>query len=116
MRTATTIEASGAPWGETVEFVVEAEGLGLDVCWVAEAWGSDAPSPLGYLAARTHRLLLGSGVIQVGKPKFIVWFHHLLSVWRLQPDNSKPNVPRDIASVALRVRRRPSRCSTITPS
>ncbi|GAA4861723.1 LLM class flavin-dependent oxidoreductase [Actinomycetospora straminea] len=66
MRTATTIEASGAPWAETVDFVVEAERLGLDVCWVAEAWGSDAPSPLGYLAARTHRLLLGSGVVQVG--------------------------------------------------
>jgi probable F420-dependent oxidoreductase len=66
MRTATTIEASGGPWGETVDFVVEAERLGLDVCWVAEAWGSDAPSPLGFLAARTERLLLGSGVVQVG--------------------------------------------------
>jgi F420-dependent oxidoreductase-like protein len=66
MRTATTIEASGAPWRETVDFVVEAERLGLDVCWVAEAWGSDAPSPLGFLAARTERLLLGSGVVQVG--------------------------------------------------
>ena len=66
MRTATTVEASGAPWAETVDFVVEAERLGLDVCWVAEAWGSDAPSPLGYLAARTDRMLLGSGVVQVG--------------------------------------------------
>jgi F420-dependent oxidoreductase-like protein len=33
---------------------------------VAEAWGSDAPSPLGYLAARTSTILLGSGVIQLG--------------------------------------------------
>ena len=46
--------------------MVEAERLGLDVCWVAEAWGSDAPVPLGYLAARTSRMLLGSGVLQVG--------------------------------------------------
>lgn len=30
------------------------------------AWGADAPSALGYLAARTERMLLGSGVIQVG--------------------------------------------------
>ena len=66
MRTATTVEASGGGWREIVEFVREAEGLGLDVCWVAEAWGSDAPSALGYLAARTERILLGSGVIQVG--------------------------------------------------
>ncbi|MFG3091678.1 LLM class flavin-dependent oxidoreductase [Streptomyces antibioticus] len=66
MRTATTVEASGGAWGEIVEFVVEAEKLGLDICWVAEAWGSDAPSPLGYLAGRTERILLGSGVIQLG--------------------------------------------------
>src|SRR5882724_8123841 len=63
MRTATTIEASSGK--DAVEFAVEAERLGLDVCWVAEAWGSDAPSPLGYLAARTDRMLLGSGVIQL---------------------------------------------------
>jgi len=67
MRTATTIEASQpGTWGETLDFVLEAEKLGLDICWVAEAWGSDAPSPLGYLAARTDRLLLGSGIIQLG--------------------------------------------------
>src|SRR5580700_7464142 len=64
MRTATTIEASAGK--AAVEFAVEAERLGLDVCWVAEAWGADAPSPLGYLAARTERMLLGSGIIQLG--------------------------------------------------
>ena len=66
MRTATTIEASSGPWRDTVDFAVEAEKLGLDVCWVAEAWGSDAVSALGFLAARTDRMLLGSGVLQVG--------------------------------------------------
>ena len=66
MRVATTVEASQQPWQEIYEFVVEAEHLGLDICWVAEAWGSDAPSVLGFLAAWTDRLLLGSGVFQVG--------------------------------------------------
>lgn len=66
MRTSTTIEASGGTWRETVDYVTEAEKLGLDICWVAEAWGSEAPSPLGYLAARTERMLLGSGIIQLG--------------------------------------------------
>ncbi len=67
MRTATTVEASGGDsWQEQVEFVVEAEKLGLDVCWVAEAWPSDAPSALGYYAARTDRILLGSGIMQLG--------------------------------------------------
>jgi F420-dependent oxidoreductase-like protein len=65
MRTATTVELSGEV-GEVVDFAVEAEKLGLDVCWVAEAWGADAPSALGFIAARTRRMLLGSGVLQVG--------------------------------------------------
>jgi F420-dependent oxidoreductase-like protein len=66
VRTATTVEAASGDWRETAEFVGEAEKLGLDICWVAEAWGSDAPSALGYLAARTQTMLLGSGVIQLG--------------------------------------------------
>ncbi|MFR9768345.1 LLM class flavin-dependent oxidoreductase [Nocardia sp. SC052] len=66
MRTATTIEASGANWPDLVEFVVEAEKLGLDICWMAEAWGSDAVTPLGFLAARTERMRLGTGIIQLG--------------------------------------------------
>jgi F420-dependent oxidoreductase-like protein len=67
MRTATTIEASSFQrWSDGRDFVVEAEKLGLDICWVAEAWGSDAPSAIGYYAACTDRILLGSGVIQVG--------------------------------------------------
>ncbi|MFI5563951.1 LLM class flavin-dependent oxidoreductase [Amycolatopsis japonica] len=65
MRTATTVEASRG-LRETLDFVLEAEKLGLDECWVAEAWGSDAPSVLGYLAARTERIRLGSGIIQLG--------------------------------------------------
>jgi F420-dependent oxidoreductase-like protein len=65
MRTATTVELSRAA-DEVAQFVVEAEKLGLDVCWVAEAWGADAPSALGYLAARTDRMLLGSGILQLG--------------------------------------------------
>jgi alkanesulfonate monooxygenase SsuD/methylene tetrahydromethanopterin reductase-like flavin-dependent oxidoreductase (luciferase family) len=42
MRTATTVELSGTGRvvPEILEFVVEAEKLGLDVCWVAEAWAS----------------------------------------------------------------------------
>jgi F420-dependent oxidoreductase-like protein len=67
MRTATTVEASGfGTWSQQADFVVEAEKLGLDICWVAEAWGSDAASALGFYAARTERMLLGSAVMQVG--------------------------------------------------
>lgn len=66
MRAATTVEGSGGESFRAVtDFVVEAERLGLDVCFVAEAWGSDAVSVLGFLAARTERLLLGSGILQL---------------------------------------------------
>jgi F420-dependent oxidoreductase-like protein len=66
VRTATTLEASSGSWSETSQLALEAEGLGLDVCWVAEAWGSDAVSFLGWLAGRTSRMALGSGILQIG--------------------------------------------------
>jgi F420-dependent oxidoreductase-like protein len=45
--------------------VAEAEGLGFDSVWVAEAWGTDAVSVLGWLAARTERIRLGSAIMQM---------------------------------------------------
>jgi F420-dependent oxidoreductase-like protein len=66
MRTAIQLSADDRGWPSQVDFVVEAERLGVDMVWVAEAWGADAASPLGYLAARTERMLLGSGIFQVG--------------------------------------------------
>jgi F420-dependent oxidoreductase-like protein len=53
-------------WERAVDFVVEAEKLGVHSVWAAEAWGSDAVSPLAYLAARTSTIKLGSGIIQAG--------------------------------------------------
>jgi F420-dependent oxidoreductase-like protein len=66
MRIAVQLSADADRWPEQVDYIVEAEGLGVDACWVAEAWGADAVGPLAYLAARTERILLGSGVFQLG--------------------------------------------------
>lgn len=52
-------------WPDTVDFVREAEKLGVDFCWSAEAWGQDAVVPLAYLAACTSKMLLGSGIMQI---------------------------------------------------
>lgn len=49
-----------------VTFVVEAERLGADSVWVAEAWGHDAFTPLAYLAGRTERIRLATGIAQLG--------------------------------------------------
>ena len=43
----------------------EAEQLGFAVCWVAEAYGSDAATTLAWLASQTSRIGLGSGVFQI---------------------------------------------------
>src|SRR5947208_9466941 len=45
--------------------VQEAERLGFDSVWVAEAWGTDAVSVLGWLAAATTRIKVGSAVMQI---------------------------------------------------
>jgi len=50
---------------ELVELACEAERLGYDSVWTAEAWGTDAVSVLGYLAAKTTKLALGAGIMQI---------------------------------------------------
>ncbi len=53
-------------WASSVDYVIEAERLGVDSVWTAEAWGYDAATPLAYLAAKTNKIRLGSGILQVG--------------------------------------------------
>jgi F420-dependent oxidoreductase-like protein len=52
-------------WPEVVRYAVESERLGADFCWSAEAWGQDCVAPLAYLAARTERMRLGTGIMQI---------------------------------------------------
>jgi F420-dependent oxidoreductase-like protein len=48
-----------------LEQVTEAERLGYQVVWTAEAYGSDAATPLAWLAGRTSTIELGSAVFQI---------------------------------------------------
>jgi F420-dependent oxidoreductase-like protein len=57
--------ASGADWPVVEQFALASEELGADFCWSAEAWGQDAVAPLAYLAARTRRIRLGTGIMQI---------------------------------------------------
>jgi F420-dependent oxidoreductase-like protein len=57
-------------WGagpdpDTAERVAAAEDLGFDSIWTAEAYGSDAFTPLAWLGARTSRVRLGTSVVQI---------------------------------------------------
>jgi len=55
----------GLPFADALELTQRAEALGLDSVWVPEAWGTDAISLLGALAARTERIRLGTGIVNV---------------------------------------------------
>ncbi|WP_153502976.1 LLM class F420-dependent oxidoreductase [Cumulibacter manganitolerans] len=57
-------------WGSgndrtNIDLAVEADRLGFDVVWAAEAYGNDVVSTLAYVAARTERIDIGSAVMQI---------------------------------------------------
>src|SRR5260370_33974860 len=56
---------SGAELRVPVALVERAEALGYDSVWTAEAYGSDAVTPLAYLAGKTERIKLGTAVMQI---------------------------------------------------
>ncbi len=48
-----------------LEPILEAERLGFDSVWTAEAYGSDAISPLAWIGARTSKIRLGTAIMQM---------------------------------------------------
>ena len=57
-------------WGaqpprDPIGIAQEAERLGFDSVWTAEAWGSDAFTPLAWIGAHTSRIKLGTAVVQI---------------------------------------------------
>src|SRR3954451_24225756 len=55
----------GMTAGEQLELVLEAERLGYDSLWTAEAYGSDAATILAWVAQATSRIKLGSAIFQM---------------------------------------------------
>jgi F420-dependent oxidoreductase-like protein len=64
MRLGMAIDYTREPLAQ-VDGLLALEDVGLDVAWVPEAWGYDAPSLLGFLAARTSRMSIAAGVLPV---------------------------------------------------
>jgi F420-dependent oxidoreductase-like protein len=56
---------SGAQFSLDINRVKEAESLGYDSVWTAEAWGSDAVSPLAWIAGQTSKIRLGTSIMQL---------------------------------------------------
>ena len=55
----------GAQAEDHLDLVLEAERLGFDSVWTAEAYGSDAIAPLAWLGSRTTRITLATGLCQL---------------------------------------------------
>lgn len=56
---------NGEDWDELVQYTIDADRMGVDYVWSAEAWGMDAIVPLAYMAAVTKNIKLGTGIVQI---------------------------------------------------
>src|SRR6185503_16283006 len=65
MRLGLMVGYSGAQLSLDMDLIKEAERLGFDSVWSAEAYGSDAVTPLAYIAAQTTKIKLGTGIMQL---------------------------------------------------
>jgi F420-dependent oxidoreductase-like protein len=65
MKLGLSIGYSGAELKVPVEMVQRAESLGYDSVWTAEAYGSDAVTPLAFLAGKTQHIKLGTAIMQL---------------------------------------------------
>ncbi|HET7340263.1 MAG TPA: LLM class F420-dependent oxidoreductase [Methylomirabilota bacterium] len=65
MRLALNLNYSGAGVSLDMGKILEAERLGYDSVWTAEAYGSDAVTPAAWIAARTERIRVGTGIMQI---------------------------------------------------
>ena len=64
MQLSTPLQYDGNPRA-TADQIAELEKAGLDMVWVAEAYGYDSPTLMGYLAAKTERLQIAAGILNV---------------------------------------------------
>ena len=65
MRLGLLLGYSGGRFTVDIDLVRHAEAAGFDSVWTAEAYGSDAATPLAWIAAQTERIKLGTGIMQI---------------------------------------------------
>ena len=65
MKLGLSIGYSGSRLRIPIDLIKLAERLGYDSVWTAEAYGSDAITPLAWIAAQTERIRLGTGIMQL---------------------------------------------------
>ena len=113
---------------ESADFVADLERAGLDIVWVAEAYGYDGPSQMGYIAAKTQRIEIGSAILPIysrtpallaqtaagldalSEGRFILGLGasgpQVIEGWHAVPYNSPLERTREIIDICRRVWRR----------
>ena len=87
---------NGEDWDDLVDYTVKAEQLGVDQVWSAEAWGMDAIVPLAFIAAKTEKIKLGTGILQISArvPSMIAMTAQSLA-WRQWPSGCRRSARRE---------------------
>ena len=65
MKLGISIGYSGRTIEIPLEQIKEAEAMGCDSVWTAEAYGSDALTPLAWIGAHTSKIKLATGIVQL---------------------------------------------------
>ena len=60
-----TLGTGGHKAAVDMDYIREAEDLGYDSVWTAEAWGSDALTPAAWVLAQTSKIKVGTGIVQM---------------------------------------------------
>ena len=65
MKLGLILGTGGADYKLNMDLIREAENLGFDSVWTAEAWGSDAVTPAAWVLAQTTKIKVGTGIMQM---------------------------------------------------
>ena len=65
MKLGINIGYSGRSFQVPINEIKEAEAMGCDSVWTAEAYGSDALTPLAWIGAHTKKIKLATGIMQL---------------------------------------------------
>jgi F420-dependent oxidoreductase-like protein len=65
MKLGMVVGYSGRKLALPMDLILEAERLGFDSCWTAEAYGSDAVTPAAWILAHTKKLRVGTAIMQL---------------------------------------------------
>jgi len=65
MKLGMILGTGGASYSINMDLIHEVENLGFDSVWTSEAWGADAISPAAWILARTTKIKVGTGIIQM---------------------------------------------------